>query len=312
MLKTCPVCQSKKLRKFHDKIRGGKAMDVIACPACNTMHLDKEFNQEMLNRYYVDAYRREFTSELNAGDSAEKFFRDKLPLAVKRVRLSLPYLKKGKDAAYLEIGCGPGYFLNELKKYSSRLYGLELSLDHARYAKTLGLTIYTDPLENVEFDAKFDAIFLFHVLEHIAEPVRYLKRLKSLLNKGGKIIIEVPGIADPLVQLYRIPGFRDFYFQEPHLYYFSEKSFRVMGDKIGMTPKFHSYNQYGIINHLTWAITGKSNVTKRAEGNAVNIEFEKPDSGKKFFDELNKHYLKLLKKFGFDDTLFVVLSADKV
>jgi SAM-dependent methyltransferase len=274
------------------------------------MHLDMEFDQEVLNQYYVEDYRKEFTSELGRPDEAAKFFADQLPLARRRMELLRPFLGANQeDPSCLEIGCGPGYFLQELQQVSQAVFGLELSTAHAEYARGLGLAIYEEPLEKVQFDRSFDLIFLFHVLEHIADPEAYLKTLKSLLTAEGRIVVEVPGISDALIQLYRVPGFRSFYFQEPHLYYFTEESLQLLGAELGLSVEFRSFNQYGLINHLSWALTGRSNVSKRADGaTATTLTLEDQRLGDELFGELNDYYLRLLERHGFKDTIFAVMS----
>ena len=48
---------------------------------------------------------------------------------------------------------------------------------------------------------KYDVIVMFQVLEHIPEPVLFLKNVGRLLKKTGKLIIEVPNLDDHLLNL---------------------------------------------------------------------------------------------------------------
>jgi len=54
-------------------------------------------------------------------------------------------------------------------------------------------------LDDFEIEEKFDVITLFHVLEHFDDPRAVLKQLKSMLAKGGIIVIEVPNADDALL-----------------------------------------------------------------------------------------------------------------
>ena len=69
---------------------------------------------------------------------------------------------------------------------------------------------------------KFDLIIHFFVLEHIADPIKFIKSLLPLLEKKGQIIFEIPNVADPLHTLYNISAFERFYWSIAHHWYFSE------------------------------------------------------------------------------------------
>jgi 2-polyprenyl-3-methyl-5-hydroxy-6-metoxy-1,4-benzoquinol methylase len=71
---------------------------------------------------------------------------------------------------------------------------------------------------------KFDVIMHFFVLEHISDPLNFLKLQIELLKPGGKIIFEIPNAADVIYSVYDIPAFERFYWSIAHPWYFSEKS----------------------------------------------------------------------------------------
>ena len=95
----------------------------------------------------------------------------------------------------LEIGCGEGSFLLSVKnKCGSAPVGLELNQNAVDKAVSIGLKVYNKDiiifsLENRE---AFDVICLFQVLEHIAEPVRFLQHALNMLKPDGRLIICVP------------------------------------------------------------------------------------------------------------------------
>ena len=79
----------------------------------------------------------------------------------------------------------------------------------------------------------------------------------SLLKKGGKIIIEIPNVADPLYSIYDIPAFERFYWSIAHPWYFSEISLKFLLDQLGHEYEILLDQRYDLSNHLIWARDGK-------------------------------------------------------
>ena len=146
-----------------------------------------------------------------------------------------PFLKKGHDC----IGIEPsGVFGDYVKKRGIKVYD---SLKKLIYKKK----------------KKFNLIFHFFVLEHISDPIKFLKDQLLVLKKGGKIIFEIPNVAEPLHSLYKIPAFENFYWSIAHHWYFSEKSLKFLLSKIGKPYKIILDQRYDLSNHMIWARDGK-------------------------------------------------------
>jgi 2-polyprenyl-3-methyl-5-hydroxy-6-metoxy-1,4-benzoquinol methylase len=114
-------------------------------------------------------------------------------------KIVLDKLKESSARNILDVGCGDGHFLDLVRKNISEssinFYGLEHTNESILAAKSRGFKIYDFNInENISelITEKFDAIVLFHVLEHVENPVDFLKNILSILNKGGKIYISTP------------------------------------------------------------------------------------------------------------------------
>jgi 2-polyprenyl-3-methyl-5-hydroxy-6-metoxy-1,4-benzoquinol methylase len=101
----------------------------------------------------------------------------------------------------IEIGCGPGNFLNCAKPRSRRVCGTETNQAALQLARSKGLEVYGPDKEHEVPKASFDAVFSFHVLEHVAEPMEFFKTLRSLMKPEGKICISMPDQDGPLRHL---------------------------------------------------------------------------------------------------------------
>ena len=106
-----------------------------------------------------------------------------------------------KDAAgcstLLEVGCGPGHFLDRARRLVPSVCGIEYNEPAAREAQSKGLRVFTDPAQAPLADG-VDAVFCFHVLEHVSDPVEFLGQLLSYVKPGGRIGVSVPNQAGPM------------------------------------------------------------------------------------------------------------------
>jgi len=103
-----------------------------------------------------------------------------------------------KDAKILDLGCGPGYFLDEMKvRGYTDLVGVSLSPEDVKICEDKGHTIKKYdlsflPQKDGYYDESVDFIFLRHALEHSPYPIFSLMEYNRVLKQGGKMYIEVP------------------------------------------------------------------------------------------------------------------------
>jgi SAM-dependent methyltransferase len=103
-----------------------------------------------------------------------------------------------KDSHVLDLGCGPGYFLDEVKQRGyTNVTGVTLSPDDIRLCESKGHQVKQYdlsflPQSDGYYDESVDFIFLRHALEHSPFPVISLIEYNRILKQGGKIYIEVP------------------------------------------------------------------------------------------------------------------------
>ena len=107
-------------------------------------------------------------------------------------------LELPKNANILDLGCGPGYFLDEMKiRGYTNVTGVTLSPGDIKNCEDKGHTIKKYDLSFIPqkdgyYDESVDFIFLRHALEHSPYPIFSLMEYNRLLKQGGKIYIEVP------------------------------------------------------------------------------------------------------------------------
>ncbi len=92
----------------------------------------------------------------------------------------------------LEIGCGSGVILKSLKKITNtNIIGLEPG-NHTKIHGLDNVRVIRDFFPSKQLKKKFDLIYSLLVLEHIEDPVAFLKIQAEYLNEKGKIIFAVP------------------------------------------------------------------------------------------------------------------------
>jgi len=107
-------------------------------------------------------------------------------------------LNLAKDATILDLGCGPGYFLDEMSTRGyTNLTGVTLSPGDQELCRSKGHTIKGYdlsflPQQDGYYDESVDFIFLRHALEHSPYPIFSLMEYNRILKQGSKIYIEVP------------------------------------------------------------------------------------------------------------------------
>lgn len=103
-----------------------------------------------------------------------------------------------KDAHILDLGCGPGYFLDEMKERGyTNATGVTLSPGDIKICQDKGHTVKQYdlsflPQKDGYYDESVDFIFLRHALEHSPYPIFSLIEYNRLLKQNAKIYIEVP------------------------------------------------------------------------------------------------------------------------
>lgn len=165
----------------------------------------------------------------------------------------------GEARSVVEIGAGDGAFLATVRQRHPSLSYACIEPDHR-----------TKPLRDefewlTQYDGfadapggSFDLVCLFHVLEHIIEPAQFLESCTALLAPGGRIVIEVPSLEDPLLSLYHVDAYQNFFFQTQHPYSYSAASLGRLLDAHGLAvDESMAHQRYGLENHLAWLRDGK-------------------------------------------------------
>ncbi len=207
----CPACGQSSVR-FN---RGPEALELWRCVSCTIVFLARH----QVSRSEVEQLEEQHFADSFVGrQSVWQTIFDRLTIA-RTLKRILQHKKKG---SLLDVGVGYGSLLCAAREAGFECTGVEPSAAIVDYVhRTHQLNVAPAYLEDFSpADGKrFDVVILNHVLEHMENPQRALKHLRSLLADGGLVHIALPNIA---AWEARLPGWTSY---EPyHLFYFSTET----------------------------------------------------------------------------------------
>ena len=161
---------------------------------------------------------------------------------------------KGAGLRVLDVGCGRGVLLHGFKEAGADVLGIER--EGAGFDQIDGIeNLSLDDL--LEAGRRFDLIVIWHVLEHLPDPVDCLRKCRQLLVDGGSLFIEVPNFASFQSRLFKSNWF---HLDLPrHLFHFTpgslQKQLNAEGFELAASGTFSfDQNLYGFLQSALNAI----------------------------------------------------------
>ena len=223
----CPVCKSARIHPLltiRDHSVSHEEFVVWQCGDCSLRFTQDVPDEVSIGRYYQST---DYISHTNTSKGLVNQLYQKVRTFTLQQKAGLIISKTTQKGSLLDIGAGVGAFLHAMKQKGWTVRGIEPDAgarEQARKMYSLDLE-NTDILHQLE-PQQYDAITLWHVLEHVHQLHPYVERLKSLLKPGGRIFIAVPnyeaadaGIYKPFWAAYDVPR---------HLYHFTPRSMETL------------------------------------------------------------------------------------
>jgi SAM-dependent methyltransferase len=203
--------------------RFGTALaDLVVCPACGHMQLERFPSEEQLAEAYEEAESEDYVGE-EAGQRATA------AIALERIER---YTRRGR---LLDLGSWVGFLLAEARDRGWDPIGVEPSTFASRYAREqLGVEVVQADLFSAELpEHAFQAVVLGDVIEHLIEPDRALARIAELLAPGGVLYMALP---DAGSRVARLMGPRWWSVIPTHVQYFTRDSMERLLRRSGWEP----------------------------------------------------------------------------
>lgn len=284
-LLNCPNCQHTHFDDFltcKDYTVSKKSFHIVSCQKCEFKFTNPIPELNDLGNYYKS---EEYISHSNtkAGIVSKLYHLVRSYTLGKKIKLLKKYVKPG---LILDYGAGTGMFLNACENSGWKGIGMEPDSDARAIAKGMGLTLLENKggIDVLLPNQTFDAITLWHVLEHVTDLDDTLKYFKKKLNSNGALIIAVPNYTSEDAKHYK--EFWAAYDVPRHLYHFAPNSISRLlsthGFKLINTHpmKFDSFyvsmlsEKYktGKVNYLNAFYNGlRSNLKARSASNYSSV-----------------------------------------
>lgn len=297
----CYLCDSKDLQKIRDSVRGQK-INVWLCNDCGLDFLEPPGRD--LRGFYAGEYRKQYSPSVESAYDSKAIFDHYRPFMderVERLQSCLP-----DNGRVLEVGCSAGHFLHAIAPRVGEIVGIELNLDNCRFvSEELGFRTYSTPIEETDLEEdSFDTIFVFHTLEHMENPRGFLEVIRRYLKPDGKLYVEIPCLEDPLLSVYKLSSYADFWYREPHLFNFTAETLSLLTQQAGFLGEIVRVQRYSFLNHLSWKLTGKPQgsaeiamrVPRLADPDQTNPEVAARLNA--WFADVDASYRSLLQELG--------------
>ena len=220
----CPCCNGVDISKVlsaADHTVSNETFEIWQCNVCTARFTQNVPDKNEIEKYYKsENYISHSDTKQGFINSLYHFVRKRTLNGKRKLVEKYTKLSIGK---ILDIGAGTGAFLQVMQKSEWEVTGLEPDETARENAKKLyGLSLQpSEELFNLKAET-FDAITLWHVLEHVHELHEYIDQLKKLLKLTGCLFIAIPNYACYDEKIYK--EFWAGYDVPRHLYHFSPTS----------------------------------------------------------------------------------------
>lgn len=240
----CPACHRRGgtiLSRRDGKT--GEPLLVVQCDHCGIGHVEPMPTPEALEQWYSTSYRQDYKGTVSP----------KLSHVLRAARVALerwdwssaqPCFRM--PARSLDIGASSGEWVYLMHSLGVTARGVEPHQGYSDFAReSLGLDVVAGSLQQRLPDmptGSLDLVSMFHVLEHVCDPVQTLQAIARLLSPKGLLFIEVPDVAGLISP-------KNTFFRA-HTLYFSAHSLRSVAQAAGFEVAAHNFDKGGNLRVL--------------------------------------------------------------
>lgn len=264
MTKNCKHCGASHWKKLFTSFKShgrflvdeNENFDIVRCENCGNVFVgDIDVNVKYYSKYYTEDYYS-FDEQLRDINKLLLFFIKKswqFSFKRKEAAILSYFNEKNSKLKILDFGCGIGYFLNNLKSSRFIKTGQEINIYGYNKCKKLEFKVYTNDLLKIGLrSGEFDVVSMWHVLEHLDDPKKYLNKISLILKKDGILIFSTPN-TDSLG--FKIGKANWFHLDSPrHLTLYNKKSLIKLCNDAGFEVVSIKNEFYDYYLDLFWSL----------------------------------------------------------
>jgi SAM-dependent methyltransferase len=239
------VCSPSAVEHFRDGVRDRDDVSVLRCAKSGALFLDRVDHID-ITHYDAKPPTHTFGAEkrqiITTGDDTRRRYHDFASLV--------------RGRSWIDVGSGSGAMLDVFAPIVSSYCAVEPQEVAAAFLRDLGHPVYRR-LSDVPFQ-HYQVATLFHVYEHLSDPIGVLEELRQRLAPGADLIIEVPHARDLLISLARNENFCAHTFWSEHLFLHTRETLTALVRAAGFdVVSIQGVQRYPVANHLYWLTKGK-------------------------------------------------------
>ena len=218
----------------HEAIfRRPDGLQVVQCKSCGLVYLNPRPKDDLIPILYDNDY---FMSPSSIG--FDNYFSDETRIGMRNAsKMRLRVLREAgikSFAKMIEVGCGTGEFCHVVHNMGVSVTGIDISESAITEAisRYKAIPFHVGTIEDVDPEVKYDALFAFEVIEHLANPDRFFAKASVLLEQNGIFCITTPSFeCGESIGFDNWIGFSTSF---EHLYFFSAATVAKFAEKHGM------------------------------------------------------------------------------
>ena len=224
--RNCPLCAAED---YFDRMHV-HGMQLVECRQCGLLYSRNVFQAETDAAQYQD-------DEFMAAYDVLK--RHSVYESLERLKSAYIYQTVSdlgvRSESILDIGCGNGALLKAFLVHGLSAHGIEINKEQAQQCQNENLAVVSGlyPRDLPESWRDFNVITMLDVLEHVVEPLPFLRDISSRLATNGVVVIQVPNIDSLYVQL---KGAAHPSFCHGHWMYFNPATLDRLMERAGFIP----------------------------------------------------------------------------
>ncbi|MCK5019498.1 MAG: class I SAM-dependent methyltransferase, partial [Candidatus Peribacteraceae bacterium] len=229
---------------------------------------------------------------VDGGHSVEHYYACHDKEQADRIKILGTEMLRGKLIS--DVGCGAGSFLDLVGIYASKTVAIEPCREYHPELEEKGHAVYSYTSDALrDYKRIVDVAVSFAVLEHVSDPLSFLKEIKQLLKPEGVLLLCTPNYDDWLIDF--LPeSYAPFFFRNAHRWYFNGESIKRLAHFAGFNnqPSIQYVQRFDLSNTFHW------------------VRDNMPTGLQKFtlFEDLDVTYQRHLARIGRSDYLYAWLQ----
>ncbi len=246
----CNLCggKARDFEKVYTIDSFSEPFDIYRCSRCGLMFRYPMPSEDEVKSFYSEEYYTgkaevSYIDERELGEKAKAVWKARLKKLSKMVETD------DRPIRFLDVGCSFGGFVETAQEFGFESYGVELSEYSSKYAVSKGLNVFNGTLIQAGYRSDyFHIITMVELIEHLTDPMSYLKEAHRILKKGGVLLVQTANLDGIQAKFF---GKDYHYFIPIHLHYFTSKTIKGILKKAGFSKVKVVYGvEFGLLPKL--------------------------------------------------------------